>query len=172
MRHDAMRIVHGDLRKLFFRLFVPEGVQQRYSTLEGLLHIGRAGNGEVYRAQLRGGQVFMVRVGLIVVGDGTTSQNSKDEKNGKVQRPQDAFHSKTPLRSEFSRATGKGQTVRIGGLFVLLVTLSIIFAISATLRRNRTWVASRAPGRAFLTPANDRGKKNSRGSRIYPARGE
>jgi hypothetical protein len=82
MRHDAVRIVHGDLSEFFFRLFVPERMQQRDSALEGLLHIGRTGNWEGDRAQLRGGQVFMVRLGLVIVGKGGSGETGKEkEKN-------------------------------------------------------------------------------------------
>ena len=90
-----MRVIDGNLGELFFRLFVPEGVQQGYATLEGFLHIGLAGNWEAYRAQLSGGQVFMVRVILIIVGCGSTGQNSKQGQRQRQneQTPPDAFHS-------------------------------------------------------------------------------
>ena len=38
VRHGAVRIVGPNLLELFFRLFVPEGVQQGDAALEGLLH--------------------------------------------------------------------------------------------------------------------------------------
>ena len=83
MRHDAVGIVEGNLRKFFFRLFVPERVKQRHAALEGLLHIRRARDREGDGAQLRGGQIFMVMLGLFIVSNGSAGKTSKKEQRGK-----------------------------------------------------------------------------------------
>src|SRR5277367_5508845 len=57
-RHGAVRISDGDLRELLLRLLIPERMQQRYPTLEGLLHADHTGDGEMHRAQLFSRQVF------------------------------------------------------------------------------------------------------------------
>ena len=67
MHHDAMRIVFPDVDEFFFRLFVPERMQERDSALEGLLHRSGARNWKMNRAQLRLRQVFVVMVIFIVV---------------------------------------------------------------------------------------------------------
>ena len=110
VRHGAVGIVDGNLLEFFFGLFVPEGVQQGYAALEGLLHGRGAGDREGDRAQLRGGQVFVVMVVFVffVVGAG-----GNREETGKEQKACDSFH-KDPTSSEFRWAAGGGQTY-LGG---------------------------------------------------------
>ena len=68
MRHGTVRSPGGNVDEFFFRLFVPEGVQQGHATLKRLLHGWVAGNREGDRSQLRGGQVFVMVAFVFVIG--------------------------------------------------------------------------------------------------------
>jgi len=57
--HGAGWVLLGDLGKLFFRLLVPEGMEQSDAALEGLLGRSLARNWERNFAKLFGGLVMM-----------------------------------------------------------------------------------------------------------------
>ena len=102
MRHGAARIVDCNSREFFFRLFVPEGMQQGYAALEPLLHRYGARNREGHDTELRRGQLFMV-MRSIVIGKCGTSKSSPCDKRRNGAKPHNSFH-ENPARSEFSRA--------------------------------------------------------------------
>ena len=81
VRHRAGGIVLGDLQEFFLRFLVPEGVQQRDSAGEGLLHGRRTRNGKVDGSELSLGEVFVVWVifVLVVVSEGCEGAE-RDEK--------------------------------------------------------------------------------------------
>ena len=95
-----------DLQEFLFRLFVPEGVQQRDAAVERLLHRRGAGDGEMHRAQLRRGEIFVVMMILVVVGE-----TGKAKKAMKSRRQANRFI-ESPLRARgnSSHASPEGQT--------------------------------------------------------------
>jgi hypothetical protein len=102
MRHGAVGIVLRNLLEFFFRLFVPEGVQQSYAALEGLLHGRDAGHREGNGPELGRSEVFVVV--LVIIGEG-----SERKERGNKQKASDTFHG-TSLRSEFTVEASSGQT--------------------------------------------------------------
>jgi hypothetical protein len=105
VRHGATGIVQGDLSEFFFRLFIPERVQQGDTALERLLHPGRAGTGTGDRTEFRRSQILVVMMTLIVIGNG---RNGRDQCKKKKKQPPEPFHKKTSLKREFSRVTSRG----------------------------------------------------------------
>jgi len=87
--HGAVRVVCGDLVELLFGFFVPEGMQQGDAALKGLLHSRCARSGEGDGAELRGGQVFMMRMVLVVIGK---SDGGDENKTGEKHQRRKTFH--------------------------------------------------------------------------------
>ena len=85
MRHGAVRIAMSNAHEFLFRLFVPEGVEQRDAAGERLLHRRGAGDGEMHRAQLRGGEIFVVMV-LVVIGESGVGEGGERGQRKQQQR--------------------------------------------------------------------------------------
>ena len=82
--HGAVRIVLCNLNEFLFGLFVPERVQQGDSAGEGFLHRRGTGNREVNGAKLSLGEVFVVVMIFVVVGEGgKLSKTDEQQKRGK-----------------------------------------------------------------------------------------
>jgi hypothetical protein len=83
VRHDAVGIFDCDLNKFFLSFFVPEGVQQGDTALEGLAHARGTGYREIHRAQLRRSEILMVMgliiASLIIVSDGGGGKSAKQK---------------------------------------------------------------------------------------------
>jgi hypothetical protein len=72
VRHRTFRVILGNVNEFLLGFFVPERMQQGDSAGEGLLHRRGTGDGEMYGAELRLGEVFVVVMVfiVIVVGEG------------------------------------------------------------------------------------------------------
>ena len=72
MRHGTVRVFVGDLHEFLLGFFVPERVQQGDAAREWLLRRRRAGDGEMDRAELCLGEIFVMVVifVFVVVGEG------------------------------------------------------------------------------------------------------
>jgi hypothetical protein len=91
MRHGAVRIVFGDVEEFLFGFFVPERVQKGDSARKGFLHGRGAGNGEVDRAQLSLGEIFVMMMVFVLVVIG---KNDGAAQARKKQQPGKTFHGK------------------------------------------------------------------------------
>lgn len=93
-----MGIIGSDLLEFLLRLFIPEGMEQSDAALEGLLHQWHTGDWKDNGAELSGGQIFVVMMIFVVVGNGTGFRRSETWGSGKSderredQQTDDAFH--------------------------------------------------------------------------------
>jgi hypothetical protein len=92
MSHGAVRIVFGHIEEFFFRLFVPEGVQQGDSALERLLDRTRARDREVHCAKLRFGEIFVVMMIFVVIVVGHCECGNADEQRQGDALQDESFH--------------------------------------------------------------------------------
>ena len=80
MGHGARRVLLGEFRKLLFRLFISEGMEQGAAALEGLLRTWRARDGERNVAQLFRSFVMMSVLLLLLGYSGHGTRDANTEK--------------------------------------------------------------------------------------------
>ena len=92
MRHRAVRIVLGDLEEFLLRLFIPERMQQGNAALKRMLYRSRACSGEVHGAQLRFGEVLVMLMIFVVIGEGIEVEQAH-----KKSKTENSVHAMTPV---------------------------------------------------------------------------